>query len=145
ERISHAIAANMLFVVPGIGPTYFGDPIVDQIRIVLLNIPRKALGGFDPVELPCAESMTVQIGVPGPVMCEPKGSIVIQSSLLNVAVCAIDKLHHRKSKLEIHVNFKSGFFTQTSCERDELLNVDRLVWGRFLTQANAGKGDQILW
>ena len=84
--------------------------------------------------------MTVQIGVPLPVMCEPNGSMVIQSIMSNVAFCAEAKLHNKVSKAETWLNFRrSNFFTRTSAKAIGLLNVERLVWGEILTETDAGE------
>src|SRR5262249_57898608 len=77
--------------------------------------------------------MTVQMGVPLPVMCEPKGSMVMQSIMSNVAFCADAKLHNTVSKAETWLNFRrSDFFTKTSAKAIGLLN---LVLCRNLTRA----------
>jgi hypothetical protein len=45
----------------------------------------------------------------------------------------------------MHANVRSGFFTRTSCERNDLRNLDGRIRGRFLTETDAGKGGQIFW
>lgn len=61
--------------------------------------------------------MTLHMGVPGPVMCEPNGSMVIQSSMSNVAFCADANPHSKTSIAEIEANLAvNSFFIETSRE-----------------------------
>jgi hypothetical protein len=57
--------------------------------------------------------MTLHIGVLIPVMCEPNGSIVIQSIMSNVAFCPEARLHHKTARPETDPTFRNNkFFTQ---------------------------------
>src|SRR5262249_15695269 len=82
--------------------------------------------------------MTVQIGVPVPVMCEPNGSIVIQSSMSNVAFCPKAKLQNMRIKTEIHPKLRANnLFITTSRESDDLfLTFDKLLNGILFTSCS---------
>jgi hypothetical protein len=83
------------------------------------------------------------MGVPLPVMCEPNGSMAIQSIMSNVAFCAEAKLHNKMSKAETQLNFRrSDFFTKTSAKAIDLLNfrIGLLNANDYRTQATKFEG-----